>query len=154
MYLSLGYFSSSVVACSQSECSLTQTRCEILFPLTVIVADTVQIFLQEKKGALDYKGYIKPKSRTDAPTDGDDRVLTLQFTWNGVPKTVGSSFIGTSPEFEIAMFTTCFLVGKESNIVTLNTGNGEEFEINIKCFSMAHGKIGTSYPEAIAHHEI
>ena len=113
----------------------------------------IQLYLEEKKGTLDYKGYIKPKSRNDAPTDADDRILTLQFTWNGVEKSVGSSFIGTSPEFEMAIFTTCFLVGGEENILTLKTEPAEEFELCIKCFSMARGKIGTSFPEARAHYE-
>mmetsp|Transcript_11821 Transcript_11821/g.20028 ORF Transcript_11821/g.20028 Transcript_11821/m.20028 type:complete len:480 (-) Transcript_11821:1052-2491(-) len=113
----------------------------------------IQLYMEEQKGALDYKGYIKPKSRTDAVTDADDRILTLQFDWNGVEKSVGSSFIGTSPEFEMAIFTTCFLVGGEDNILVLKTEPQEEYELSVKCFSMARGKIGTSYPEARSHYE-
>ena len=113
----------------------------------------IQLYLEERKGDLDYQGYIKPKSRNDAPTDGDDRILTLQFLWKGVPKSVGSSFMGTSPEFEMAIFTLCFLAGEEENVVVINTGEGEEYEVKIKCFTMARDKIGTSFPEALSHHE-
>ena len=38
----------------------------------------IQFYLQEKKGDLDYRGYIKPKSRSGgACTNSDDHVLTL-----------------------------------------------------------------------------
>jgi poly(U)-specific endoribonuclease len=112
----------------------------------------IQLYLEEKKGALDYRGYIKPRSRNDAVTNEDDHILTLQFAWNGVEKSIGTSFIGVSPEFEVALYTLCFLVGQEDNKVTLDTGN-DVFELNIKCYSMARDKIGTSYPEALAHYE-
>lgn len=112
----------------------------------------IRYFIEERKGSLDYRGYIKPRSNDDAETDGDDFILTLQFTWNDVLKNVGTMFIGVSPEFEMAMYTLCFLMGNEENIVNLSTGD-EFFEMNIKCFSIAHGKIGTSFPELKHHYE-
>ncbi|NWU17695.1 ENDOU endoribonuclease, partial [Cephalopterus ornatus] len=36
-------------------------------------------------------------------------VLGLQFSWDGFHKEVGSAFIGSSPEFEIGLYTLCFL---------------------------------------------
>ena len=113
----------------------------------------IQLYLEEKKGALDYRGYIKPRSRDDAQTDDDDHVLTLQFAWNGVEKAVGTSFMGVSPEFEMALYTTCFLVGGEENKVYLETVPGGGYELNIKCYTMARDKIGTSFPEALRHYE-
>lgn len=112
----------------------------------------IQFYLEEKKGNIDYRGYIRPKNRNDARTDSNDHVLTLQFTWNGVEKSVGTSFIGVSPEFEIALYTMCFLVGEQENQITLDTGT-DLFHLNIKCFKMAREKIGTCFPEAIAHEE-
>lgn len=112
----------------------------------------ISIYMEEKKGNLDYKGYIKPRSNNDSETNSDDHILTLQFDWNGVEKSVGTSFIGVSPEFEMALYTTCFLVGQEDNKVKLDTG-GDVFDLNIKCFTMARGKVGTSYPEALSHYE-
>ncbi|GMF10790.1 unnamed protein product [Phytophthora lilii] len=58
-----------------------------------------------------------------------------------------SSLIGVSPEFEMALYTLCFLNGQENNHVQLGP-----YLCNIKCFSFGHGKdtkIGTAFPEAL-----
>jgi len=112
----------------------------------------IQFYLEEKRGNLDYYGYIKPRSRSDAPVDSDDRLLTVQFEWSGVMKKVGTMFLGVSPEFEMALYTLCFLMGNESNELDLDVGD-EVFGMNIKCFQMSHGKIGTSFPELQYHYE-
>jgi len=112
----------------------------------------IAFYLEEKKGDIDYRGYIKPRGYNEAETNSDDHILTLQFAWKGVEKMVGTSFIGVSPEFEMALYTTCFLVGQENNKVTLNTGN-DEFDLNIKVYTMSHDKIGTSYSEALSHND-
>jgi len=85
-------------------------------------------------------------------TDSDDHVLTVQFSWNGVMKKMGTMFLGVSPEFEMALYTLCFLMGNQENKVDLRTGE-ENFGLNIKCFTMARNKIGTSYPEVLNHYE-
>jgi poly(U)-specific endoribonuclease len=112
----------------------------------------IRFYLEEKAGSIDYKGYIKPRGSGEAETNSDDHVLTLQFDWHGHPKMVGTSFIGTSPEFEMAIYTLCFLLGEEDNHITLDTGS-DVFELNIRCYKMARDKIGTAFPEATAHHE-
>mmetsp|Transcript_31378 Transcript_31378/g.46280 ORF Transcript_31378/g.46280 Transcript_31378/m.46280 type:complete len:467 (+) Transcript_31378:134-1534(+) len=112
----------------------------------------IQLYMEEQKGALDYRGYIKPRNKSDAQTNSDDHVLTLQFSWKGVEKSVGTSFIGVSPEFEIALYSMCFLLGSEDNEVSLNTGS-DEFVLNIKCYTYDRDKIGTAFPEATAHYD-
>eukprot|EP00521_Asterionellopsis_glacialis_P009776 CAMPEP_0195289094 /NCGR_PEP_ID=MMETSP0707-20130614/5515_1 /TAXON_ID=33640 /ORGANISM="Asterionellopsis glacialis, Strain CCMP134" /LENGTH=293 /DNA_ID=CAMNT_0040349059 /DNA_START=107 /DNA_END=988 /DNA_ORIENTATION=+ len=113
----------------------------------------IQFYLEEKKGNIDYRGYIKPKGQGGRDiTNENDHILSLQFAWNGAEKFVGTSFVGVSPEFEMALYTMCFLVGEEDNYLTLDTGD-DIFELNIKCFSMARGKIGTAFPEALGHYE-
>lgn len=112
----------------------------------------IQFYLEEKKGKLDYRGYIKPRDKNDALQDSNDHVLTLQFAWEGVEKFVSTSFIGVSPEFEVALYTMCFLVGEEQNAIELNTGT-DTFDLNIRCYRMARDKIGTSFPETTSHHE-
>mmetsp|Transcript_31637 Transcript_31637/g.68446 ORF Transcript_31637/g.68446 Transcript_31637/m.68446 type:complete len:476 (-) Transcript_31637:79-1506(-) len=112
----------------------------------------IYFYLEEKRGNVNYKGYIKPRSRSDAATNADDQILTLQFEWNGVEKKVGTSFIGVSPEFEMALYTICFLVGQEQNTVELDTGD-DVFELNVRCYRMARDKVGTSFVEASAHWE-
>lgn len=112
----------------------------------------VRFYLEEQKGTLDYRGYIKPRGRDEALQDENDHLLTLQFAWNGVEKFVGTSFIGVSPEFEMALYTMCFLVGNEENHVELDTGE-DTFALVIKCYTMAEGKIGTTFPEVASHYE-
>jgi poly(U)-specific endoribonuclease len=112
----------------------------------------IQFYLEEQKGALDYRGYIKPRSNSDSLSDSNDHVLSLQFRWNDVEKFVGTSFIGVSPEFEVALYTTIFLLGEEEEHVELNTGT-DVFGLKIRCYKMAQNKVGTSFPEATSHHD-
>lgn len=121
----------------------------------------IQFYHQEQKGNIDYRGYIKPRGKQASShcSDGsDDHLLTLQFAWKNhdqntyVEKFVGTMFIGVSPEFEMALYTMCFLFGQEENILTLDTGV-DIFEIVIKCYTMARGKIGTTFPEVNSHYD-
>lgn len=112
----------------------------------------LQFYLEEKKGAIDYRGYIKPRNYSDAEANSDDHVLTLQFRWKDVEKFVGTSFIGVSPEFEFAVYTTCFLLGEEENDIVLKT-NTDEFHLKIRCYKISRDKIGTAFPEATAHYD-
>ncbi|TRZ09948.1 hypothetical protein HGM15179_017158 [Zosterops borbonicus] len=71
----------------------------------------VQFYLQEKHNQIDYKGYVAQKNKTRP--DKDDQVLTIQFSWKGSVKPIGSTFIGVSPEFEFALYTVIFLLSEE-----------------------------------------
>lgn len=51
--------------------------------------------------------------------DGEDRLLTVQLYWKGEKKPVSTMFIGSSPEFELALYTLYFLVGEEDNLVEI-----------------------------------
>ncbi|XP_074127974.1 poly(U)-specific endoribonuclease-like isoform X1 [Sminthopsis crassicaudata] len=101
----------------------------------------VQFYLQEKRGNIDYKGYVarRHKSRPDE----DDQVLNLQFSWKGLVKPVGSTFLGVSPEFEFALFTVVFLQSQEK--VTRELVRIEEYELQVVvCRYGQH--IGSAYP--------
>jgi poly(U)-specific endoribonuclease len=113
----------------------------------------IQFYLEEQKGALDYHGYIRPRGNSKTHPDCNDYLLTLQFAWNGIQKFVGTSFVGVSPEFEMALYTMCFLVGGEINEVELNTGT-DTFCIVIKCYKMADDKIGASFPKVTRHYDL
>ncbi|KAK4400480.1 Poly(U)-specific endoribonuclease-B [Sesamum angolense] len=78
----------------------------------------IQFYLEEAKGRVDYQGYVFPRRRGEMP-DSETQLLTIQFEWNGVLKSVSSTLIGVSPEFEIAIYTLCFYVGGEENHVEL-----------------------------------
>ncbi|XP_023151751.1 uridylate-specific endoribonuclease C [Amphiprion ocellaris] len=104
----------------------------------------VQFYLQEKNRHLDYKGY---KAREHDLPDHDDHILNLQFSWHGVVKPVGSAFIGTSPEFEMALFTIIFLMNTERSTTVLVNIDQCQMELVV----VRHGRsLGTAYPKLLS----
>ncbi|XP_071589341.1 poly(U)-specific endoribonuclease-A-like [Heliangelus exortis] len=101
----------------------------------------VQFYLQEKHNQIDYKGYITRKNKTRP--DKDDQVLSIQFSWKDLVKPIGSTFIGVSPEFELAIYTVIFLLAEEK--ITRERVKIEEYELQIVVFRHGH-HIGTAYP--------
>ena len=59
---------------------------------------------------------------------GNEHLISVQFGWGGEIKDVSSLFIGTSPEFELALYTLCFLAGAEENVVQVGG-----YEVKIRC---------------------
>ncbi|XP_072986645.1 uncharacterized protein [Typha latifolia] len=102
----------------------------------------IQFYIEEAKGTVDYQGYIFPRRRGEVP-DSETQLLTIQFEWNGIMKSVSSSLIGVSPEFELALYTLCFFAGGEDNHVVLGP-----YYVNIKCYRLGHNKIGSVFPIA------
>uniref|UniRef100_A0A3B4AJT8 Uridylate-specific endoribonuclease n=1 Tax=Periophthalmus magnuspinnatus TaxID=409849 RepID=A0A3B4AJT8_9GOBI len=104
----------------------------------------VQFYLQEKNLHLDYKGF--KAGYRDLP-DQDDHVLNLQFTWHSVVKPVGSAFIGTSPEFEMALYTVVFLLSTERSTTVLVNIDQCQMELVV----IRHGRsIETAYPKLLS----
>ena len=58
-------------------------------------------------------------------------------------KSVSSTLIGVSPEFEVALYTLCFFVGGEDNWVDIGP-----YIVNIKCYRLGKNKIGSAFPIA------
>ncbi|XP_066540297.1 uridylate-specific endoribonuclease C [Hoplias malabaricus] len=103
----------------------------------------VQFYLQEKQQLLDYKGY---KAKNNEMPKVEDHVLNVQFSWHGLVKPVGSTFIGVSPEFEMAVFTILFLTSTEKT--TTAVVNLDEYQLELVVHR--HGRsIGTSYPKLL-----
>ncbi|KAJ7952613.1 poly(U)-specific endoribonuclease-B [Quillaja saponaria] len=98
----------------------------------------IQFYLEEAKERVDYQGYIFPRRRGQIP-DSETQLLTIQFEWNGVLKSVSSTLVGVSPEFEIALYTLCFYVGGEDNHVQLGP-----YPVNIKCYTFGN-RIGSCF---------
>lgn len=104
----------------------------------------VQFYLQEKNRHLDYKGF---KAREQDLPDHDDHVLNMQFSWHGVVKPVGSAFIGTSPEFEMALFTIVFLMNTDRSTTVLVNIDQCQMELVV----IRHGRsLGTAYPKLLS----
>lgn len=101
----------------------------------------VQMYLQEKRGNIDYRGHF----RRGTSDEESPRIVTCQFTWNkSTSKPIGSSFIGTSPEFEFALYTLIHVIDKGDKIKLLLGG----YEVEIHCFPLGREAIGTAYPQS------
>lgn len=95
----------------------------------------LQFYLQEKNRNLDYLGYLK--------TGGNPNLLMTKFTWKHNMKQIGSFFLGTSPEFDVALYTVSYLMGFNDLVVNLGGTN-----IKITCYGINRNRsIGTCYPD-------
>ncbi|GIL57337.1 hypothetical protein Vafri_12603 [Volvox africanus] len=108
----------------------------------------IQFFIEEGRGNVDYLGYIKPKQGRD-DTDNEDRLISVAFSWKGEEKNVSTFFVGTSPEFELALYTMCFLINADETKTFLEIG---PYDINIVCYrirSKYGDKVATAYPDLL-----
>ncbi|KAF2897264.1 hypothetical protein ILUMI_08904 [Ignelater luminosus] len=96
---------------------------------------------EESKNTANYLGYMK---NIDLGNKG--AILKYHFKFHDVDKPVGSMFIGTSPEFEIALYTTCFLL-RADQVCPLRL-SGHNFIIRTFTYRY-RGKnlIGSAFPE-------
>ena len=111
----------------------------------------IQLYDQERRGLLNYKGYLKGRRRGPTP-DSYSRLIKIQFEWNASVrndgpsiKPVGTSWVGTSPEFELALYTMAYASGGEQH--TLSVGPQR---CKIKCYTLRRGKstfLSTAYTE-------
>ncbi|XP_031556900.1 poly(U)-specific endoribonuclease-B-like [Actinia tenebrosa] len=107
----------------------------------------IQFYLQEKAGLVDYKGFFPNRNKRRASSEEmkECQLMTIKFSWKNGMKPLGSSFIGTSPEFEVAMYTVCFLAGGGKDVHL----DMEEYDVIIKIHEYSGGKyIGSCYPQA------
>ncbi|XP_053564181.1 uridylate-specific endoribonuclease D [Bombina bombina] len=68
----------------------------------------VQLYLQEKSGQVNYLSYSVNKTRDNFPG-----VLAFQYKWSSYLKNLGSFFIGSSPEFDVAIYTLCYITRRD-----------------------------------------
>ncbi|XP_035675754.1 LOW QUALITY PROTEIN: poly(U)-specific endoribonuclease-D-like [Branchiostoma floridae] len=64
----------------------------------------ITAYLLEKDGLADYYGYI---------WDKEPGILAAQLRWGSLYKDLGSMFYGTSPEFDLAMYTMCYVTNPD-----------------------------------------
>jgi len=96
----------------------------------------IQFYLQEKSRDVDYIGFIKKGKK--------NHLLTMQFKWDNELKVIGSAFIGTSPEFEMALYTAVYLMGYTQVQFPLNGNN-----VKITCHEVSRNgikSIASCYP--------
>jgi poly(U)-specific endoribonuclease len=75
----------------------------------------------------------------DKPT-GKEPVLSIKFAWHGEMKPVSTLLIGTTPEFELALYTLAFFSKKEEVAVEL-----AGYDLSIIVHRLGSEKIGSAY---------
>ncbi|KAF5299099.1 hypothetical protein FQR65_LT09457 [Abscondita terminalis] len=96
---------------------------------------------QEMNNNLDYLGYLKIVN-----LGSKGHILKLHFKFHGTDKPVDSIFIGTSPEFEMALYSTCFLL-RPDRVCPLQL-EGKRFIVRAYTFTYNGKKlIGSAFPE-------
>lgn len=112
----------------------------------------LRLWNEELAGRLDYRGHFKPKRRGATSAMGEyemERLNTIQFTWNGDLKPKSTTLFGISPEFELMLYTLCFLCGEEENVLTCGP-----YQVAVKCFKWTthDGKtvIATTFPMEVS----
>lgn len=73
----------------------------------------IQFYLLEKRGQLNYYSHS-----FNGPWLNFPDVMGMQFMWDGYYKQVGSAVIGCSPEFDLALYSLCYITrpGKQCHL--------------------------------------
>lgn len=95
----------------------------------------LSFYMKEQKGSLNYLGYLK---KGKSPY-----LIMTQFEWKNQLKKIGSFFVGTSPEFDIALYTITYLMDFSGIPIYLNG-----MLTKVTCFGINRNRsIGTCYPD-------
>ena len=70
---------------------------------------------------LNYYGFKRPRGRRsrNGHEYEKDHLLTVVFEFHGALKPVSTGFVGTSPAFELSLYTLAFLCGQEETLCEL-----------------------------------
>lgn len=94
----------------------------------------IHLYKEEQVGHLNYLGYLK-KTKSNL-------IFNFRFTWFGTLKPIGSAFFGTSPEFEMSLYTLIYMMGYNHAKIML-----DGVQVTITCWPINHNRnIGTCYP--------
>uniref|UniRef100_A0A0B6Y965 Uridylate-specific endoribonuclease n=1 Tax=Arion vulgaris TaxID=1028688 RepID=A0A0B6Y965_9EUPU len=94
----------------------------------------LSFYVKEKSGQINYYGYVNRIEHL---------LIGATFTWNNRLKSMATFFVGNSPEFDIAIYTLCFLTNPNKICPVILNGRA----MNIRTFAK-DGHITTAYPEA------
>ncbi|CAI9553987.1 unnamed protein product, partial [Staurois parvus] len=104
----------------------------------------VQLYLLEKAGEINYLSYS-----TNGPWTNYPDVYSFQFKWSTYLKSLGSFFVGSSPEFDIAMYTLCYVTRANKRCIIRFNGHS----VKIQTYTWANSSYGngkryvaSSYP--------
>lgn len=88
----------------------------------------LQLYNEEKTKRFNYMGYI-------GYADNDDQLLTLRFEWNGLGKPVSSTLVGTTPEFELALFSLCYFAAPDPKL----PARLGDYKVKVVCYKNGQG---------------
>ncbi|KAG9290932.1 hypothetical protein G9A89_011082 [Geosiphon pyriformis] len=110
----------------------------------------INFYLNERQGYIHYQGYVKPREAiNDSGPDPTEHVLPIRFTYKGAPKSFSISFVGTSPEFELALYTLLFYLERQDTAFIV-----QDIRLNMKVHSFYQDglrRLGSAYPEIRGH---
>ncbi|XP_045181185.1 uridylate-specific endoribonuclease-like [Mercenaria mercenaria] len=96
----------------------------------------IQFYLEEKAGSLTY---------TSMASQAEPNMKGAAFTWYGGSKSKGSFFLGTSPEFDMALYSICALMYPNARCNFTLKGNS----VSVQTWDIGHkpgSQIGSAYP--------
>ncbi|PAA90982.1 hypothetical protein BOX15_Mlig005261g2 [Macrostomum lignano] len=97
----------------------------------------LQLLLAETQGNFDYKGYVRIQ-------DSSVLIGGIQFSWMGRSKSLSSVMFGVPPEFELALYSACFIVnpGRRTNLSIKGR------PVSVQTFYVNHQpeSVATAYP--------
>jgi len=95
----------------------------------------LHLWYEEQHHHLNYYGYFV---KSQSPL-----IQTLRFNWYGTMKPIGSCFVGTSPEFEMSLYTLIYMMGYSKAHFDLGGT-----KVMITCWPTGDKRhIGTCYPD-------
>jgi poly(U)-specific endoribonuclease len=77
--------------------------------------------------------------------DGKEHVISIRFKFAGHVKMFSTSFIGTSPEFEVSLYTLLFFLKRENTELVV-----DDIRLNIKVYDYyknGERELGSAFPE-------
>ena len=86
----------------------------------------LRFYTLERDGELDYEGHVKKANR--------NYMIQVQFNWQGCKDKKSSIFVGTSPEFEVAVYTLAMILArneKKSDYKVSFEVEGESYGVQI-----------------------
>jgi len=102
----------------------------------------VRWYSEEVAGNMNYLGYWREASFVDQMGGG----LEFTYFWNNVQKPYGSMFIGTSPELELALYTTCLLTMPDKQC-HVQLGGTDVWIQTWTQYTNGELMVGSSYPD-------
>jgi poly(U)-specific endoribonuclease len=97
-------------------------------------------YLEEKAGRMQYLGYINKILM------GDNTLVEMPMLWTGIYKSISSVNVGGSPELELALATTCFLIRPNALCPVMGL-NGLKY--SYQTYTLAYNGntyVGSAYP--------